>query len=69
MSASLGESHGRLQDVNAPAGTSLTTPSRLVAEICHVYCTSGGPYHWSFILAPAHSAPFISYLTGWFACA
>lgn len=28
-----------------------------MAEICHVYPTSGGQYHWSAILAPAKWAP------------
>ncbi|GAA6022716.1 hypothetical protein JCM10207_008076 [Rhodosporidiobolus poonsookiae] len=40
-----------------------------LAEICHVYPTSGGPYHWAAILAPPRFAPAISYYTGWLACA
>ncbi|KII95549.1 hypothetical protein PLICRDRAFT_170188 [Plicaturopsis crispa FD-325 SS-3] len=40
-----------------------------LAEICHVYPTSGGQYHWSAILAPADWAPAISWTTGWFAVA
>ncbi|GAA6040312.1 hypothetical protein JCM8097_009414 [Rhodosporidiobolus ruineniae] len=40
-----------------------------LAEICHVYPTSGGPYHWSAILAPPKYAKAISYITGWLACA
>ncbi|WVQ79456.1 hypothetical protein IAT38_001555 [Cryptococcus sp. DSM 104549] len=38
-----------------------------MAEICHVYPTSGGQYHWSAILAPAKWAPQISWVCGWFA--
>ncbi|KAL8284063.1 hypothetical protein RQP46_005176 [Phenoliferia psychrophenolica] len=40
-----------------------------LAEICHVYPTSGGQYHWSCILASAESAPLISWITGWFCVA
>lgn len=40
-----------------------------LAELTHVYTTSGGPYHFTAILAPSDSAPFWSYLTGWFAVA
>ncbi|GAA5939946.1 uncharacterized protein JCM15063_004352 [Sporobolomyces koalae] len=40
-----------------------------LAEIAHVYPTSGGPYHWSAILAPAGAANYISWITGWFAIA
>ncbi|GAA6061136.1 hypothetical protein JCM10212_001736 [Sporobolomyces blumeae] len=40
-----------------------------LAEICHVYPTSGGPYHWSAILAPAGGSNYISWVTGWFAWA
>lgn len=28
-----------------------------MAEICHVYPTAGGQYHWSAILSPAKMAP------------
>ncbi|KAK8849460.1 hypothetical protein IAR55_004793 [Kwoniella newhampshirensis] len=38
-----------------------------MAEICHVYPTSGGQYHWAAILAPAKWAPAISWVCGWFA--
>ncbi|GAA6010600.1 hypothetical protein JCM11491_002990 [Sporobolomyces phaffii] len=40
-----------------------------MAEIAHVYPTSGGPYHWSAILAPVGAANYISWVTGWFAVA
>ncbi|GAA5995675.1 hypothetical protein JCM5350_007799 [Sporobolomyces pararoseus] len=40
-----------------------------MAEIAHVYPTSGGPYHWSAILAPAGAANYVSWVTGWFAVA
>nr|ODN91204.1 choline transporter [Cryptococcus depauperatus CBS 7841] len=38
-----------------------------MAEICHVYPTAGGQYHWSAILTPAKMAPAISWICGWFA--
>ncbi|WWD20084.1 hypothetical protein CI109_104558 [Kwoniella shandongensis] len=38
-----------------------------MAEICHVFPTSGGQYHWAAILAPAKWAPAISWVCGWFA--
>ncbi|GAA5907127.1 uncharacterized protein JCM6883_006148 [Sporobolomyces salmoneus] len=40
-----------------------------MGELAHVFTTSGGPYHWSAILAPASSANYISWVTGWFAVA
>ncbi|GAA5952667.1 hypothetical protein JCM3765_002240 [Sporobolomyces pararoseus] len=40
-----------------------------MAEIAHVYPTSGGPYHWSAVLAPAGAANYVSWVTGWFAVA
>ncbi|BGP33126.1 hypothetical protein JCM10296v2_004915 [Rhodotorula toruloides] len=40
-----------------------------LAEIVHVFPTSGGPYHMSHILAPLSWAPQISWVTGWLACA
>ncbi|ELU42234.1 choline transporter [Rhizoctonia solani AG-1 IA] len=33
----------------------------------HIYPTSGGPYHWSAMLAPPDWAPLISWICGWFA--
>ncbi|KAB5590561.1 Choline transporter [Ceratobasidium theobromae] len=41
--------------------------SASLAEICHIYPTSGGPYHWSAMLAPSEWAPLISWVCGWFA--
>ncbi|QRW20032.1 choline transport protein [Rhizoctonia solani] len=41
--------------------------SASLAEICHIYPTSGGPYHWSAMLAPPDWAPLISWICGWFA--
>ncbi|AAW43538.1 choline transporter, putative [Cryptococcus deneoformans JEC21] len=38
-----------------------------MAEICHVYPTAGGQYHWSAILSPAKMAPAVSWVCGWFA--
>ncbi|KAK4055851.1 hypothetical protein OIO90_003106 [Microbotryomycetes sp. JL221] len=38
-----------------------------LAEICTVYTTNGGPYHWASILSPSKYAPFISFCAGWFA--
>ncbi|GAA6040306.1 hypothetical protein JCM8097_009411 [Rhodosporidiobolus ruineniae] len=40
-----------------------------LAEICHVFPTSGGPYHWSAILSPPGWSNIISWYTGWLACA
>ncbi|KAL8815841.1 MAG: hypothetical protein Q9223_005061 [Gallowayella weberi] len=37
-----------------------------MAEIVSAVPTSGGPYFWAAILAPAHLAPFASWVTGWF---
>lgn len=36
-----------------------------LAEICSVLPTSGGPYHWSFVLAPKGWERGISYTVGW----
>ncbi|KAG8735797.1 hypothetical protein FRC10_010149 [Ceratobasidium sp. 414] len=41
--------------------------SASLAEICHIYPTSGGPYHWSAVLSPPEWAPLISWICGWFA--
>ncbi|KAK4684212.1 choline transport protein, partial [Tremellales sp. Uapishka_1] len=38
-----------------------------LSEICHVYPTSGGQYHWTAILAPPKYAPILSWISGWFA--
>ncbi|WVQ75176.1 hypothetical protein IAR50_004786 [Cryptococcus sp. DSM 104548] len=38
-----------------------------MAEICHVYPTAGGQYHWAAILSPASMAPAVSWICGWFA--
>ncbi|GAA5886351.1 hypothetical protein JCM16303_002508 [Sporobolomyces ruberrimus] len=40
-----------------------------MAEIAHVFPTSGGPYHWSAILAPVGAARYVSWMTGWLAVA
>ena len=40
-----------------------------LAEICAVYPTSGGQYHWSAILAPEKYAPAVSWICGWLATA
>ncbi|EST05333.1 Amino acid/polyamine transporter I [Kalmanozyma brasiliensis GHG001] len=40
-----------------------------MAEICHVYPTTGGQYHWSFLLAPARYRYAIAYFTGWISVA
>lgn len=40
-----------------------------MAEICHVYPTTGGQYHWSFLLAPAKYRYIIAYFTGWISAA
>ncbi|CDU26232.1 related to Choline permease [Sporisorium scitamineum] len=40
-----------------------------MAEICHVYPTTGGQYHWSFCLAPSRYRYAIAYFTGWIAVA
>ncbi|KKK23482.1 hypothetical protein P175DRAFT_0432296 [Aspergillus ochraceoroseus IBT 24754] len=37
-----------------------------MAEIVSAIPTSGGPYFWSAMLAPAKYGPFLSWLTGWF---
>lgn len=36
-----------------------------LAEICAVYPTSGGVYHWSAILSTPKYAPVISFIDGW----
>ncbi|GAA5948583.1 hypothetical protein JCM21900_005181 [Sporobolomyces salmonicolor] len=40
-----------------------------LAEICHVFPSSGGPYHWSAILSPPRYANVVSWCCGWFAWA
>ena len=40
-----------------------------MAEICHVYPTTGGQYHWSFCLAPPKYRYVIAYFTGWISVA
>ncbi|GAA5832508.1 hypothetical protein JCM11251_001352 [Rhodosporidiobolus azoricus] len=40
-----------------------------LAEICHVFPSSGGPYHWAAILSPPQWSNIISWYTGWLACA
>ncbi|TKY85536.1 hypothetical protein EX895_005698 [Sporisorium graminicola] len=40
-----------------------------MAEICHVYPTTGGQYHWSFCLSPPRYRYAIAYFTGWIAVA
>ncbi|GAC97640.1 amino acid permease [Pseudozyma hubeiensis SY62] len=40
-----------------------------MAEICHVYPTTGGQYHWSFLLSPAKYRYAIAYFTGWISVA
>lgn len=40
-----------------------------MAEICHVYPTTGGQYHWAFALAPPRFQYAIAYFTGWIAVA
>ena len=37
-----------------------------MAEILSSIPTSGGPYFWAYMLSPASSAPFFSWVTGWF---
>jgi amino acid transporter len=39
-----------------------------LAEIVHVYPTSGGPYHFSALLSPPRYSNVISWITGWLAC-
>lgn len=39
-----------------------------LAEIVHVYPSSGGPYHFSHLLAPAGSANYISWICGKLFC-
>ncbi|ETN39180.1 uncharacterized protein HMPREF1541_05403 [Cyphellophora europaea CBS 101466] len=36
-----------------------------LAEICAVYPTSGGVYHWSAILSTRKYAPVVSFIDGW----
>ena len=36
-----------------------------MAEIVSAIPTSGGPYFWAAILAPAEKAAFASWITGW----
>jgi amino acid transporter len=44
-------------------GTLATVAS--LAEMASMMPLSGGQYHWVSLLAPAHSAKFLSYITGW----
>jgi hypothetical protein len=37
-----------------------------VLEICSAHPTSGGPYFWAAMIAKPQSAPFASWITGWF---
>lgn len=37
-----------------------------MAEICAVYPTSGGQYHWTYLLAPPSIARSLSWVAGWF---
>ena len=37
-----------------------------MAEIVSAIPTSGGPYFWAAMLAPAEHAAFFSWITGWF---
>ncbi|KAH8658044.1 amino acid/polyamine transporter I [Xylariales sp. PMI_506] len=36
-----------------------------LAEICAVYPTAGGVYHWSYLLSPPRWAPAVSFIDGW----
>lgn len=36
-----------------------------MAEIVSAIPTSGGPYFWSAMLAPAKHGPFAAWVTGW----
>ncbi|CAG9975032.1 unnamed protein product [Clonostachys byssicola] len=36
-----------------------------LAEICAVYPTAGGTYHWSFLLCTPKYAPAVSFIDGW----
>ncbi|BGP56310.1 hypothetical protein JCM8202v2_003925 [Rhodotorula sphaerocarpa] len=40
-----------------------------LAEIVHVFPTSGGPYHFAAILSPPEYANGIAWVTGWLGCA
>ncbi|POY71522.1 hypothetical protein BMF94_5443 [Rhodotorula taiwanensis] len=40
-----------------------------LAEIVHVFPTSGGPYHFAAILAPPEWSNGIAWITGWLGCA
>ncbi|KDE07444.1 hypothetical protein MVLG_02310 [Microbotryum lychnidis-dioicae p1A1 Lamole] len=40
-----------------------------LAEICHVYPSSGGQYHWVALLSPPERAPLFAFIEGWIACA
>lgn len=37
-----------------------------LGEICAVYPTSGGLYHWSFLLGGNKNGPFVSWITAHF---
>ncbi|KAI9452252.1 APC amino acid permease [Russula earlei] len=37
-----------------------------MAEICSAHPTSGGPYFWAAMISSPQSAPFASWVTGWF---
>lgn len=40
-----------------------------LGEVCHILPLSGGQYHWMWVLAPPAHRRWLSYLTGWLACA
>ncbi|KAH9961882.1 amino acid transporter [Russula dissimulans] len=37
-----------------------------MAEICSAHPTSGGPYFWAAMISSPQTAPFASWVTGWF---
>ncbi|WOO84842.1 Choline transport protein [Vanrija pseudolonga] len=40
-----------------------------LAEVCHIYPTTGGQYDWTYMIAPKSLKTPLSYLVAWSACA
>ncbi|SPO23621.1 related to Choline permease [Ustilago trichophora] len=51
------------------AFTGVMATALSMAEICHVFPTTGGQYHWSFLLSPPRYRYTVAYFTGWISVA
>ncbi|SAM82138.1 related to GABA permease [Ustilago bromivora] len=36
-----------------------------LAELCHVFPSTGGQYHWAYAMTPKAHRPFVAYYAGW----